>query len=148
VDLSSDRLLMMMSVYKIVHTPTQLLQDSVAELNRDSPASMLQDCPDSLFCIHTYGGPESVPAITSREAAGYKHGSLLPERIFNYRLSRARKIIENVFCILSFIFRVLLKTIALNPDKVESVVLSCIYLHNFLYRNAISKGFYTRPGSL
>jgi hypothetical protein len=30
---------------------------------------------------------------------------------------------------------------------VESVVLSCIYLHNFLRRNSVSRGFYTPPGS-
>lgn len=77
---------------------------------------------------------------------GQKPGSS-PERIFNYRLSRARRIIENVFGILSSKFRVLLKTIALHPDKVESVVLSCIYLHNFLRRNATSKSSYTPPGS-
>jgi hypothetical protein len=78
---------------------------------------------------------------------GQKPGSSSPERIFNYRLSRARRIIENVFAILSSKFRVLLKTIALHPDKVESVVLSCIYLHNFLRRNATSKSSYTPPGT-
>jgi hypothetical protein len=83
----------------------------------------------------------------SREAAGYKPGSSSLERIFNYRVSRARWIIKNIFGILSLKFRVLLKMIALYPDKVESVVLSCIYLYNFLHRNAISKGFYTPPGS-
>jgi hypothetical protein len=36
--------------------------------------------------------------------------------------------------------------IALHHDKVESVLLSCIYLHNFLRRNSVSSGFYT-PGS-
>ena len=78
---------------------------------------------------------------------GKKPGWSSPERIFNYRLSRARRIIENVFGVLSSKFRVLLKTIALHADKVESVVLSCIYLHNFLRRNATSKSLCTPPGS-
>lgn len=69
------------------------------------------------------------------------------ERIFNYRLCRARRIIENIFGILSSKFRVLLKPIALHPDKVESVVMTCIYLHNFLRRNSESRSFYTPPGS-
>ena len=73
---------------------------------------------------------------------GHKSGASSPERIFNYRLSRARRMIENVFGILSSKFRVLLK-----PDKVESAVLSCIYLHNYLCRNSVSRNFYAPPGS-
>ena len=72
---------------------------------------------------------------------GHKPGASSPERIFNYRLSRARRITENVFGILSSKFRVLLTPIALHPDKVESAVLSCIYLHNFLCRNSVSRIF-------
>jgi hypothetical protein len=72
---------------------------------------------------------------------GYKPGSSSPERIFNYRLSRARRIIDTVFGTLSSKFRVLLKTITLHPDEVESVVLSGVYLDNFLRTNAISEGF-------
>jgi len=78
---------------------------------------------------------------------GHKPGASSPERIFNYRLSRARRIIENIFDILSSKIRVLLKPIALHPDKVESAVLSCMYLHNFLRVNSVSRGFYTPPGS-
>jgi len=39
-----------------------------------------------------------------------------------YRLSRAQRVMENVFGILSSKIRVLLKPIALHPDKVESAV--------------------------
>ena len=72
----------------------------------------------------------------------------IPKRVFNYRLSRARRMIENVFGIMSSKFRVFLKPIALQPDKVESVVLSCVYLHNYLRRNSVSRNNYTPPGSL
>lgn len=72
-------------------------------------------------------------------------GSL--ERAFNYRLSRARRIIENVFGLLATVFRVFRKPIALHPTKVESVVLTCISLHNFLRRDAKSVRTYTPPGT-
>lgn len=71
----------------------------------------------------------------------------IPEKVYNYRLSRARRIIENVFGIMSSKFRVFLKPIALQPDKVESVVLACVYLHNCLRRNSVSRHAYTPHGS-
>ncbi|XP_055377140.1 uncharacterized protein LOC129609233 [Condylostylus longicornis] len=54
------------------------------------------------------------------------------ERIFNYRLSRARRVVENAFGILASRFRVLLTTINLNVENVDAVVLACCALHNFL----------------
>lgn len=54
------------------------------------------------------------------------------QRIFNYRLSRARRIVENVFGILVSRFGVLQTTIELTPEKAQIIVLACCYLHNFL----------------
>lgn len=78
---------------------------------------------------------------------GQLPGSNNPKRIYNYRHSRARRIIENVFGILSSKFRVLLKPIALDPNKVELVTLTCLYLHNFLRRNVESINTYFPPGT-
>lgn len=69
------------------------------------------------------------------------------KRIFNYRLSRARRIIENVFGIMSAVFRVLRKPLLLTPDKATTVVLACVYLHNFLRKSKLSSNVYTPPGS-
>jgi hypothetical protein len=55
------------------------------------------------------------------------------KRIYNYRLSRARRVVENAFGIVSTRFRVLLSTIKLrDPEKIEKIVLACCALHNFL----------------
>lgn len=57
-------------------------------------------------------------------------------RIYNYRLSRARRVVENFFGILVSRFAVLGKPINLRPTKVNAIVLACCYLHNFLRRHS------------
>ncbi|PIO25773.1 hypothetical protein AB205_0113670 [Aquarana catesbeiana] len=65
--------------------------------------------------------------------------NLTPEqRIYNYRLSRARRVVENAFGILSSRFRLFLKAINLAEYKLNHVVLCCCILHNYLRRNASS----------
>uniref|UniRef100_A0A671KY09 DDE Tnp4 domain-containing protein n=1 Tax=Sinocyclocheilus anshuiensis TaxID=1608454 RepID=A0A671KY09_9TELE len=57
------------------------------------------------------------------------------QRIFNYRLSRAWRVVENAFGILANRFRVFLTTINIQDTaKVEDIVLACCALHNFLWR--------------
>lgn len=50
------------------------------------------------------------------------------ERIYNYRLSRARRVIENAFGILSARFRVFLKPINLDASKTKRVTVACCAL--------------------
>nr|CAI5838149.1 unnamed protein product [Callosobruchus analis] len=69
------------------------------------------------------------------------------ERIFNYRLSRARRVVENAFGILSAVFRVLRKPLLLQPDRAKTIVLTAIYLHNFLRQSTSSRNIYTPRGT-
>ena len=70
----------------------------------------------------------------------------LEKRIFNYRLSRARRIVENAFGILSNRFQVFKSPIALCPDKVEVIVLASICLHNML--RSLQGSYYIPSGSV
>ena len=54
------------------------------------------------------------------------------QRIFNYRLSRCRRIIENCFGILVSRFKVLSKPLNHPPNNAKLIVLCCCILHNFL----------------
>lgn len=56
------------------------------------------------------------------------------KRIFNYRLSRARRIVENAFGILTNRFRILHTPINLRVDKIQLVVAASCILHNLLHR--------------
>lgn len=69
------------------------------------------------------------------------------ERIFNYRLSRARRVAENVFGIMASIFRVLCKPMLLQPEKVSLITMTCVLLHNFLRRSKTSSSCYSPPGT-
>lgn len=69
------------------------------------------------------------------------------ERVFNYRLSRARRTVENAFGISSAVFRVLRKPLLLEPEKAELVIMAIVYLHNFLRKSKSSRIIYTPPGT-
>ncbi len=57
----------------------------------------------------------------------------MDERIFNYRLSRARRVSENAFGIMANCWRCLLKPQEQNPKIIESIVSACCCLHNLCH---------------
>uniref|UniRef100_A0A182PWM5 DDE Tnp4 domain-containing protein n=1 Tax=Anopheles epiroticus TaxID=199890 RepID=A0A182PWM5_9DIPT len=69
------------------------------------------------YCIRPYGG---------------NHGPDTAERIFNKKHSTARMPVENSLGILCNRFRVLKGPIHLQPDYAKEVIITTVYLHNFL----------------
>ena len=56
-------------------------------------------------------------------------------QIFNYRLSRAKRIIENTFGILAAKFRVFRRPIIASADKVTKITKAACVLHNYFKDN-------------
>jgi len=77
----------------------------------------------------------------------YAQRNQTPEqRIFNYRLSRARRSAENAFGQLSQRFRIFGRPIPLSPAKVNVIVMASCCLHNFLLRDKVSAATYMPEG--
>lgn len=56
----------------------------------------------------------------------------MEKRVFNYRLCRARRIVENSFGILAQKFRLYFRKLHSNPGNVEKIILTTCILHNLL----------------
>ncbi|CAI6358305.1 unnamed protein product [Macrosiphum euphorbiae] len=78
---------------------------------------------------------EAFPLLTSMMRPYPGRGKqILPinKKIFNYRLSRARRCIENCFGILASRWRVYRQTIIASEETVNAIIKATVVLHNFV----------------
>lgn len=81
---------------------------------------------------HYFVGDDAFSLTTNVMKPYPKRGLTEEQRIFNYRLSRARRVSENAFGILSSKFRVFHTTLSVKPENAISIVHASLVLHNFL----------------
>ncbi|XP_028417192.1 protein ANTAGONIST OF LIKE HETEROCHROMATIN PROTEIN 1-like [Dendronephthya gigantea] len=83
--------------------------------------------------------------VVGDEAFPLKHNLMKPypggsigrsERVFNYRLSRARRVIENTFGIAASRFRILRRPIFASTKLVVAITEAIVGLHNYLMEDA------------
>jgi hypothetical protein len=77
---------------------------------------------------YVFIGDESI-SLTTNFMTPYKQTSAIgyEEKCFNYRLSRARRVVENAFGIMANRFRVLLTPIATNIQIVDDIVYGVVF---------------------
>lgn len=85
---------------------------------------------------YVFLGDAAFPLMKNLMKPYSTHCSGHDEHIFNYRLSRARRVIENAFGILASRFRIFLPPINIDVKHVDAVVMASCVLHNFLRRNS------------
>ncbi|XP_065837891.1 uncharacterized protein [Oscarella lobularis] len=90
----------------------------------------IQDCPQPL--PYVFLGDAAFP-LRENILRPYP-GKYLPEpkKIFNYRLSRARRVVENAFGIMASRFRIFRRTIIASPEKASLITQATCTLHNYL----------------
>lgn len=95
---------------------------------------------------YVFLGDEAFPLMENLMKPYSNHSAGHDEHIFNYRLSRARRVVENTFGILASRFRVFLQPININVKHIDWIVMASCVLHNYLRRK--SSTYYTSANHL
>lgn len=110
------------------------------ELLKLPPAELLSNSERTLPFV--FVGDEAFPLLKNlmRPFPGRGSGSRMPKSraIFNYRLSRARRIVENSFGILCNRWRIFRRPIIASYETVVNIVKASVVLHNFLIKTESS----------
>lgn len=87
---------------------------------------------DPLLFVSVFSGDDAF-ALRSYMMKPYGARRLTDEeRIYNYRISRARRVVENAFGILANRFQVLMSTMQHQPSTIRLIVMTCMLLHNLM----------------
>lgn len=105
------------------------LNDPANPLNIPPPkpiAGVQQDVP------HYLVGDDAFPLRPNLMKPFPQLNMTLRQRVFNYRLSRCRRVIENAFGILTTKFRLFRRELTMHPQNCEVVIGAAVTLHNML----------------
>ncbi|XP_054928169.1 uncharacterized protein [Dermacentor andersoni] len=87
-------------------------------------------------------------ACSAESSTTTQFEELQQRRIFNYRLSRARRVVENSFGIMAQRWRILRRPFKAKEENIRRIVSACVVLHNFLLKESPeSKATYCPPGT-
>ena len=103
------------------------------------PPKSLPNWPAGSVLPHCFAADEAFPLradiMQPYTRASRQHRLSEAEQVFNYRLSRARHIVENAFGILAQRFHIFNRRKPVKPKNADKVVKACCILHNYLMEN-------------
>ena len=88
-------------------------------------------------------GDDAFPLRTNLLKPFRRRNLTIEEKVFSYRLSRARRVVENAFGILASRFRIFLRAIDLKVDTTELLVKAACSIHNWLRMTSAKQYFPT-----
>ncbi|XP_011645398.1 uncharacterized protein LOC105432327 isoform X2 [Pogonomyrmex barbatus] len=91
--------------------------------------------PDSDIKTHTYFVADDAFKLSKRIMKPYSSKNLIyKQKIFNYRLSRARRTVESAFGIFSNKWRIFHTAISMLPETADLIVTASVCLHNYVLK--------------
>ncbi len=106
----------------------QLLDEEDLGLPPPEPLPGTEDNPFPYYIV----GDEAFPLKTWLLKPVPRKNLDIPSRVYNYRISRARRVVENAFGLLSHRFRCFLTTMPQRPTRVTYITMAACVLHNIL----------------
>ncbi|KAH7949270.1 hypothetical protein HPB49_006933 [Dermacentor silvarum] len=104
--------------------------------------------PLKTFMMRPYSRKTLQPLLVTTADSNQSFEEKHQRRIFNYRLSRARRVVENAFGIMAQRWRILRRPFKAKDDNVNRIVCACVTLHNFLlHESPASRAAYCPPGT-
>lgn len=103
---------------------------------------------DEAFPLKTYLMKPYPKVDINKDQNDEGKGEALKKRVFNYRLSRARRVSENAFGILSNRWRIFRRTFKASEKNTVAYIGACVALHNFLLSEVHSRSIYCLPALL
>ena len=95
--------------------------------------------------LFVLAGDEAFPLSTHMLKPYPRRNLMVEERIANYRISRGRRISENILGILGNRWHCFWASFLLQPRKVQQITVAILMLHNWLWGDRTSRGIYCPP---
>ncbi|KAH8021371.1 hypothetical protein HPB51_015518 [Rhipicephalus microplus] len=97
---------------------------------------ILKDRPKHCFPVCEQRMKSISEKLQKHRSNSAQRAEYLQRATFDYRLSRARRLIENAFGIMSSQWRILRRAFRASETTTENIIRACVVLHNFMLQES------------